>query len=63
MRVYTVTIDPAAVTAASTVEQTYTVTGLATTDTVYVNKPSHTLGCGIVNARVSAANTLAITSG
>lgn len=61
IRTYSVTIDPANVAAASTAEQTYTVTGLATNDIVTVNKPSHTSGCGIVGARVSAADTLAIT--
>lgn len=59
--VYTPTINPSNVPAASTVEQTYTVTGLATTDIVVVNKPSLTNGCGIISARVSAANTLAIS--
>lgn len=57
VRVYTPTLTPAAVSAGAPVEQTFTVTGLATTDTVTVNAP----GPGIFNARVSAANTLAIT--
>jgi len=58
---YTATINPVAVAANSTAEQTFTVTGLATTDIVTVNKPTHTSGLGIVNARVSATDTLAIT--
>ncbi len=61
MRVYTPTLDPSSVAAASTAEQTYTVTGLSTSDTVYLNKPSLTTNCGIVNVRVSATNTLAVT--
>lgn len=61
IRVYTATIDPASVAAATSAEQTFTVTGLATTDKVIVSKPTATAGVGIVNARVSAANTLALT--
>lgn len=54
-------LDVASVAANTTAEQTFTVTGLETTDIVFVNKPSASAGLGIVNARVSAANTLAIT--
>lgn len=61
MRVYTPTLNPASVAAATVAEQTFTVIGLTTSDTVYVNKPSLTANCGIVNVRVSAADTLAIT--
>lgn len=63
VRTYTVTFDPASVSANTTSEQTVTVTGLGATDIVYVNKPTHTPGLGIVGARVSAADTLAITLG
>lgn len=63
MRVYSATIDPASVAANTTAEQTFTVTGLTTADKVFVNKPTNTAGLGIVNARVSAADTLAITFG
>lgn len=59
--VYAATIDPASVAAATSVEQTFTVTGLTTADKVIVSKPTATAGVGIVNARVSAANTLALT--
>ena len=58
---YEVAIDVTSVAANTTAEQPFTVTGLTTRDTVYVNKPSHNAGLGIVNCRVSAANTLAIT--
>lgn len=61
IRVYAATIDPASIAATTTVEQTFTVTGLTTGDKVFVNKPTVTAGVGIVNARVSAADTLAIT--
>lgn len=59
--VYTTTINPASIAAATSAEQTFTVTGLAVGDIPVVIKPSATAGVGIVNARVSAANTLAIT--
>lgn len=45
----------------TTSEQTFTVTGLTTNDVVYVNKPTHQTGLGIVGCRVSAADTIAIT--
>ena len=61
VQVYTATINPAAVGAGTSAEQTFTVTGLTTSDVVVVNKPSATTGVGIVNARVSAADTLALT--
>ena len=59
-RIYSVTIDPAEIAVATVVEQTYTVTGLATTDIIIVNKPTVTVRCGIVNARVSSTDTLAL---
>lgn len=55
-----VTLSPAIVAANTTAEQTFTVTGLAVGDFVEVNKPTTQAGLGIVNVRVSAANTLAI---
>ena len=61
IRVYSATINPASIAAATSAEQTFTVTGLTTADKVFVIKPSATAGVGIVNARVSAADTLAIT--
>lgn len=60
-KLYTVIFDPISIAANTTAEQTVTVTGLTTQDFVEVNKPSLTAGIGIVNARVSADNTLAIT--
>ncbi len=59
--VYSQSLDVASVAANTTAEQTFTVTGLTTADKVFVNKPSLSAGLGIVNARVSAADTLAIT--
>ena len=59
--VISVTLTPVAVAQATTAEQTFTVNGLQVGDHVVVNKPTAQAGLGIVGARVSAANTLAIT--
>lgn len=59
--IYTSTIDPASVAANTTSEQTFTVTGLSTSDIVLAaQKPTHTAGFSVSGARVSAANTLAL---
>jgi hypothetical protein len=55
------TISPASVGANTTAEQTFTLNGALVGDFVNVTKPTTQAGLGIVNARVSAANTLAIT--
>jgi len=55
--VYTPTLTPASQGANTQVEQTFTVAGLTTADTVYVNAP----GAAAMSARVSAADTLALT--
>lgn len=54
-------LSPAAVGANTTAEQTFTVNGLLPGDVVSVTKPTTQAGLGIVNSRVSAINTLAIT--
>lgn len=51
---------PSAVAEETTAEQSFTVPGLLVGDFVDVNSPSITAGLGIVNARVSAANTIVI---
>lgn len=61
--VISVTLSPAAVSANTSAEQTFTVNGLLAGDHVVVNKPSAQAGLGIVGFRVSADNTLAITFG
>ena len=61
VRTFTETLNPASVAANTTSEQTFTVNGLTTSDIVNVNKPSHTTGLGIGNARVSNSDELAIT--
>lgn len=59
-RVFSQTITPASVAAATVAEQTFTVTGLTTADKVVVNPAAIANAVGIVGARVSAADTLAV---
>jgi hypothetical protein len=61
MGVFTLTMDPASVATITTAEQTFTVPGLKVGDWVGASKPTNTVGVGVVNCRVSAANTLAVT--
>lgn len=57
---YAAALTPVSVAANVMAEQTFTVTGLIAGTPVWVNKPSAQAGLGIVGARVSALNTLAI---
>lgn len=57
-----VTFDPASIATVTTAEQTMTVPGVKLGDFVFVSKPTATAGFGVVNARVSAADTIAITA-
>jgi hypothetical protein len=50
-----------AVATITTSEQTMTVPGVDVGDFVAVVKPTHQTGLGVVNARVSAKNTVAVT--
>ena len=61
--VFNLTLSPASVAVTTTTEQTFAATGigLIVGDLVLVNKPTSQAGLGIVGARVSAADTLAIT--
>lgn len=58
---YSPSLTPASVAANSAAEETFTVTGLKTADTLVVNMPGATADLGLVNARVSAVDTLALT--
>lgn len=58
--VYTPSLTPASVAAATVAEQTFTVNGLTTADKVTVNPPAIGNSTGIAGVRVSAADTLAI---
>lgn len=60
-RKFSQTITPGSVAAAVAAEQTFTVTGLRTTDAVHVIPAATGNATGVASARVSAANTLAIT--
>lgn len=60
IRVYSQTITPASVGAATVAEQTFTVNGLTTADKVIVNQAAISNATGIAGVRVSAANTLAV---
>lgn len=58
---YSVTVTATSVAPNTTAEQTFTVTGVATGQVVTVTKPTVDAGIGIVGARVSATNSVAIT--
>ncbi len=60
VRRYSQTITPASVGAATVAEQTFTVTGLTTSDDVIVNSAAISNAVGIAGVRVSAADTLAV---
>lgn len=56
-----VALDVAEIAANTTAEQTFTVPGLRLEHLVVVNKPTADAGAGIVGARVSDENEIAIT--
>ncbi len=60
MMIYSQALATSAIAATTSAEVTTTVTGLVVSSSVLVNKPSCTPGLLVVNARVSAANTLAV---
>jgi hypothetical protein len=57
----TATLTPAAVAAATTAEQIFTVPGVFPGQVVFVNKPTTQVGLGIHNARVVGNNQVAIS--
>jgi len=60
--IYTPSLSPTIVAANTTAEQTFTISGLTTSNVpISVIKPTAQAGLGIVGFRISAANTLAIT--
>lgn len=59
--VYTSTQSPSAVTANTTAEKAMTVTGVAATDLVLVDKPTSQAGLAVGTARASATNTVQVT--
>ena len=60
VRIYEQSLDVANVTASSESVQTFTVTGLSTSDVVEVNKQSNTAGLDLVQAWCSATDTLSL---
>ena len=56
-----VALAPVSVGAATTAEQTFTVTGLQSSDAVVVTKPTAQAGLAVASARVTSAGLLAIT--
>lgn len=62
MGVFQISIDLGNTATVTTAEHDITVPGLRVGDFVFVNKPSHSTGLGIANARVKAADTLSITT-
>ena len=61
MGIVTFTYDPASQATIDTDEDTVTVVGLRVGDFVVVNKPTHTDGVGLTDARVTATDTLSVT--
>lgn len=61
LMVYQQALTPASVAANTTAEQTFTVTGVISGTPVMVNKPTLQPGLGIMGARVSTTNVIAIT--
>lgn len=57
---YTATLTPAEVAANTCAEQTFTVTGVHASDTVFVNKPTSQAGLGVAGVRASATNQVGI---
>ena len=60
MRIYSQTITPASIAAATVAEQTFTVLGLTIADKVHANAAANATATGICGVRVSAADTLAV---
>lgn len=60
MMIYSQALATSTIAATTSAEVTTTVNGLLVSSSVLINKPSLTAGLMITNARVSAANTLAI---
>ena len=60
-KIYAPTLTPAEVATIVAAEQTFTVAGLEVGDCVIVNGPANSTATGLCGARVSAANTLALT--
>lgn len=60
VRTFSQALTPTAVSANSESAQTFTIQGLQTSDVVIVNKPSNQTDLSLLDAYVSAANTLTL---
>lgn len=58
---YTVEVAPAEVSANTTEEQTFTLTGIELNDFVIAIKPTHQAGLGLIQTRVSDVDEIKIT--
>jgi len=58
---YETSLTPASVAANITVEESFTLSGINSNDTIIINPPSITTGIGIVGARASAKDEISIT--
>lgn len=61
IKVYSQSVTPASVNAATAAEQTFTVTGLTTADKVLMNPAATGNATGVCSCRVTATNTIGIT--
>jgi hypothetical protein len=61
LMMYSQALATSAIAATTSAEVTTTVTGLVVSSSVIINKPTCTPGLLVTNARVSAANTLAVS--
>lgn len=59
--VFSVTVDPSSCAANTTVVTEASVPGVKIGDVVFLNKPSHETGLGVVNCRVVSADTIEVT--
>lgn len=57
------TVDVSSCSANTTTEEDFTVLGVKTGDLIIANKPTHSVGLGIVGIRVKSDDTVSITFG
>jgi len=63
IQTFDLVIDPGSCAANTTTAEAFTLTGIKTSDHVYVNKPTHTAGLAIANAFASATDQITIVFG
>lgn len=60
---FSLTLSPTTIAPSTSAEQTFAMTGLLTTDVVYVSSQTPQAGLGIVGSRAKASDVLGITFG